>query len=137
MLPQLESNSSELSPSTLSKTNSCSTLPLTKIEAEKFSEAIRKRWYYDILLDGLPSWHAIGTILPSQHLFDSDQMFGESNSKIAVYEEPLIHTDFYLDANFIMDSPGHTEGIKILSMDLSRDYRSLVKIQPGQILNFT
>lgn len=120
------------------KTESCTAPALTESDASKFAHAIQHRWFYQMYLDDLPVWGMVGELLPAtgankvtlnvKTKDDKDRLEHVSELENLGDLVPYVYTTRNLVIQYNND--------QIVQVDLTSDPHSLVKVEPGAMLEF-
>lgn len=120
------------------KIESCTTKALTPEQAQQFSHAIQHRWFYQMYLDDLPVWGMVGELLPHATSNKASLKVQTKDDKDRL-EQMHDVTDLgdlvpyvYTTRNLVIQYNGD----QIVQVDLTSDAQSLVKVEPGAILEF-
>ena len=114
----------------------CTTKPLTLLEADQFAKAIQHRWFYQMYLDDLPVWGMVGEMLPkadSFNLKEKDDL--ERLDHISELDDSQVgnlHPYVYTKRNLIISYNND----QIVKVDLTSDPKSLVQVKEGAKLDF-
>lgn len=121
------------------KSESCKTKPLTATQAAQFQQAIQHRWFYQMYLDDLPVWGMVGELLPANGASkvtlnvktkdDKDRLEHVQDVEDLGDLVPYVYTTRNLVVQY--------NGDQIVQVDLTSDPHSLVKVEPGAVLEFT
>ncbi len=126
--------------SSSAKSETCETKPLTEDEAQKFVNAIRHRWFYQMYLDDLPVWGMVGEMLPpdvveksfsKKEKDDLDRLdhIPDLKDTDAQNLKPYVYTSRSLTISYNTD--------QIVKVDLVSDPKSLQEVKPGVTFTFT
>jgi transmembrane 9 superfamily member 3 len=122
-----------------SKAESCTTKPLTAIEATRFAKAIQHRWFYQMYLDDLPVWGMVGEMLPLSGVATVEKKEKDDLQRLDHVSEvsdaeasslkPYVYTSRNLLISYNKD--------QIVKVDLTSDPKSLVEVKEGATFTFT
>jgi transmembrane 9 superfamily protein 3 len=123
------------------KTESCTTEPLTQVQALLFTHAIQHRWFYQMYLDDLPVWGMVGELLkPNQKVLSK-------NNKDGSEKDDLDRLEHVQELDVLGDMVPHVyttrtliiqyNGPQIVQVDLISDPASLQKIEINGNYKFT
>jgi transmembrane 9 superfamily member 3 len=123
-----------------SKTESCTTEPLSEMQATKFSQAIQHRWFYQMYLDDLPVWGMVGEILPASSGGNTASLTVKERDDLARLEHVSDVADMGNYVPYVYTSRNlmiRYNGKQIVEVDLTSDPATLQKIAPGVALTFS
>lgn len=115
------------------KTESCSTKPLTKEQADQFIYAVQHRWFYQMYLDDLPVWGMVGELEPksgSVQFQEKDDLQHLENLRDDVTDLSKYTPKVYTVRNMLIKYNGE----QIVQVDLHSD--NLQEIKVGVPLTF-
>ncbi|GAX29393.1 hypothetical protein FisN_16Hh167 [Fistulifera solaris] len=115
------------------KTESCSTKPLTKEQADQFIYAVQHRWFYQMYLDDLPVWGMVGELEPksgSLQYSEKDDLQHLENLRDDVTDLSQYTPKVYTVRNMLIKY----NGAQIVQVDLHSD--NLQEVKEGASLTF-
>jgi transmembrane 9 superfamily protein 3 len=115
------------------KTESCSTKPLTKEQADQFIYAVQHRWFYQMYLDDLPVWGMVGELEPksgSVQYQEKDDLQHLENLRDDVTDLSQYTPKVYTVRNMLIKYNGE----QIVQVDLHSD--NLQEVKEGASLTF-
>jgi transmembrane 9 superfamily member 3 len=130
-----------------SKSESCTTKPITEQQAQQFQTAIQHRWFYQMFLDDLPVWGMVGELLPATAAAGGNNKEDGSTAQLTIKEKDdlqrLEHVSdvddignmipyVYTTRNIII----HYNSDQIVQVDLTSDPSTLQRVAPGATYKF-
>jgi len=118
------------------KTESCTTKPLTETEAAKFIEAIQHRWFYQMYLDDLPVWGMVGEVIPKDAHQQLTLQERDDLDRLGKLHELSDLTKYFAKVYTKRNLVIMYNGNQIVQVDLHSDPASLVEVKAGVELTF-
>jgi hypothetical protein len=126
----------------------CTTPPLSAKDADAFSNAIKKKWYYKWNIYDLPAWGMVGELLLSFQKHSSDSDAAITHLHAHAYTEHTIrstvqhqhdhdHHENNNDKEAVAASAENIIAFNIARVDLVSSTESLIKVEAGSALVFT